>query len=99
MTCLFRCGSWASWKICADRIEAYPAGPTGSNRSLPHIMKDIRPCRTKTPAHRTVPTRFRQGYEGRVLECAPFGARCGDFRMQTRIIDGKAIARELRGEL
>jgi methylenetetrahydrofolate dehydrogenase (NADP+) / methenyltetrahydrofolate cyclohydrolase len=62
-------------------------------------MKDIRPCRKKTPAHRTVPTRFRQGYEGRVLECAPFGARCGDFRMQTRIIDGKAIARELRGEL
>src|SRR4029077_10099800 len=37
--------------------------------------------------------------EGRVLEFAPFRVRRGDFRMQTRIIDGNAIARELRGEL
>ena len=46
-----------------------------------------------------VPTRLRQDYEGLVLECAPFRVRRGDFRMQTRIIDGNAIARELRGEL
>jgi methylenetetrahydrofolate dehydrogenase (NADP+) / methenyltetrahydrofolate cyclohydrolase len=45
------------------------------------------------------PTRSGWTAVGRVLECAPSGVRRGDFRMQTRIIDGNAIARELRGEL